>query len=561
MSEARKRKLFMVLLFLMAGAMAVYIYISCAGGQEQQKLKEGLAYFFGGSAQPGMEVEVELLNYDWFSQPSFQWQVDGKIVSQEGPSYTPDENDLEKMLTVTIQAEGYEDQTLSVFCSRLPVLYVDVEDGAEVATKKDYQNAYYVLQGAGEYQQYRYEGETQIKGRGNTSWNMDKKPYKLKLENKEDLLGMGENRHWVLLANYTDISLMRNTLAFRAAEEIGLVSMETQWVELVLNGEYVGNYQLCQQIRPGEDRVPVTDLEKIAHEVAEECVRREMIGGDYLEELKEMLENDLSWLSTRTFQFYDQKYQIPADIQLPAITGGFILEIDEYFDEPSKFETAKGQPVMFHSPVNAWSNLELMDYAMYYVQAIEDAIYAENHQTQWQGVTVHYTDLIDLDSLAKYWLISEFFCNEDLGKKSVYLYKDLEGKAYMGPIWDMDWSSGGSENTQAYDQWATLTFSAGAQQYMWYKELVKDPEFLTRVYELYHQYRYIFEEITKEGGDIDQYYEYLYDSGLANEKLWKTDSGFTEEVTEVLKPWLRNRLQWMDEQFATLEGLTASLNL
>ena len=150
MSEARKRKLFMVLLFLMAGAMAVYIYISCAGGQEQQKLKEGLAYFFGGSAQPGMEVEVELLNYDWFSQPSFQWQVDGKIVSQEGPSYTPDENDLEKMLTVTIQAEGYEDQTLSVFCSRLPVLYVDVEDGAEVATKKDYQNAYYVLQGAGE---------------------------------------------------------------------------------------------------------------------------------------------------------------------------------------------------------------------------------------------------------------------------------------------------------------------------------------------------------------------------------------------------------------------------
>ena len=69
---------------------------------------------------------------------------------------------------------------------------------------------------------------------------------------------------------------------------------------------------------------------------AEECVRREMIGGDYLEELKEMLENDLSWLSTRTFQFYDQEYQIPADIQLPAITGGFILEIDEYFDEPSK---------------------------------------------------------------------------------------------------------------------------------------------------------------------------------------------------------------------------------
>ena len=89
MSEARKRKLFMVLLFLMAGAMAVYIYISCAGGQEQQKLKEGLAYFSGGSAQPGMEVEVELLNYDWFSQPSFQWQVDGKLSARRDQAIHP----------------------------------------------------------------------------------------------------------------------------------------------------------------------------------------------------------------------------------------------------------------------------------------------------------------------------------------------------------------------------------------------------------------------------------------------------------------------------------------
>ena len=236
------------------------------------------------------------------------------------------------------------------------------------------------------------------------------------------------------------------------------------------------------------------------------------------------------------------------------------FEIDEYFDEPSRFETSRQQPVMFHSPVNAWSNLELMDYAMYYVQAIEDAIYAPDHHTEWQGASVHYSDLIDMDSLVKYWLVSEFFCNEDLGKKSVYLYKDTEGKAYMGPVWDMDWSSGGSENTRKYDQWATLAFSSGAQQFMWYKELVKDPGFLERAHALYHEYRYIFEEMVSDGGTIDQYYDYLYESGIANDGRWNTDGTFVREVQEVLKPWLQNRLAWMDRQFQSLQSLSASLN-
>lgn len=371
---------------------------------------------------------------------------------------------------------------------------------------------------------------------------------------------MGENKHWALIPNYTDPSLMRNTLAYRAAEATGLVSMDTEWVSLVFNGSYAGNYQLCQQIRPGKDRVPVADLEEASRQAAKKVIEAKILPPDKADAVKGRLQDDLSWMSTGIFEFEGQEYAMPETVVRPLLTGGFILEIDEYFDEPSKFTTRMGQPVLFHSPSNAWSNQQLMDYAIGYIQAIEDAVYAEDHRAVYQEVSVHYSDLIDLDSLVKYWLISEFFYNEDLGRKSVFLYKDVGQKVFMGPIWDMDWSSGGSEKTAVWDQWATLSFSELAQENMWYKQLVKDPYFVSRAYQLYHQYRAVFQSIVEDGGQIDRYYEYLYESAQANDALWNTPRTFHQDTMEILKPWLQKRLEWMDRQFLSEETLLSSLN-
>lgn len=172
---------------------------------------------------------AEPFHYPLFRPLQYTWRVGGELTETTGSSYTPTEKDLEKEITVTVTAEEAWEQSLSVYCSRLPVLYIEAEDGTEDISKEEYKEISYVLQGAGEGCYDYNEGKAQLKGRGNFSWEMPKHPYKLKLDQKENLLGMGENKHWVLVPNFQDISLMRNTLSYRLSGAIGLAAMKIQW--------------------------------------------------------------------------------------------------------------------------------------------------------------------------------------------------------------------------------------------------------------------------------------------------------------------------------------------
>lgn len=84
-----------------------------------------------------------------------------------------------------------------------------------------------------------YEGTTQIRGRGNSTWEMPKKPYRLKLDKKSVILGLGEERDWILLANYIDPTLMLNAVAFKIGQLLELpFTNHAIPVDLYLNGEY-----------------------------------------------------------------------------------------------------------------------------------------------------------------------------------------------------------------------------------------------------------------------------------------------------------------------------------
>ena len=102
-----------------------------------------------------------------------------------------------------------------------------------------------------------------MRGRGNSSWSMnDKKPYKLKFKKGVDLFGMGKNKHWVLLANRYDNSFMRNKMTYWLGTQLGLeFTPQSVPVEVVMNGDYYGLYFLTEQIRVGESRVNIDDLE------------------------------------------------------------------------------------------------------------------------------------------------------------------------------------------------------------------------------------------------------------------------------------------------------------
>ncbi|MFT6480128.1 MAG: hypothetical protein ACJAZY_003596 [Spirosomataceae bacterium] len=135
----------------------------------------------------------------------------------------------------------------------IPVFRVLTENKAPVTSKNVYQNASLEVEGG-----IPFAGEIKIKGRGNTTWTFPKKPFKIKLSNKEPLLGGLPSKEWVLLANYLDPSLMQNAVAMKIGQLLQMPFTNTiKPVDLWLNNEYLGNYMLTEQVEAKENRVEV----------------------------------------------------------------------------------------------------------------------------------------------------------------------------------------------------------------------------------------------------------------------------------------------------------------
>lgn len=103
-------------------------------------------------------------------------------------------------------------------------------------------------------------GTLEMRGRGNWTWNQNKKPYQIKLEKSADLLGMGKAKTWLLLANVMDASLLRDQLFYDLATDMGLAySPDIEPVDVFLNGEYIGQYSLCEKVEVGKSRVNIDE--------------------------------------------------------------------------------------------------------------------------------------------------------------------------------------------------------------------------------------------------------------------------------------------------------------
>ena len=221
-----------------------------------------------------------------------------------------------------------------------------------------------------------YSGSAEtLKGRGNASWwGSEKKPYSLELAGSADLLGMGSAKKWVLLANGTEPSQIRNKAVLDFADAAGLpFTPESRWVDLYLNGEYAGLYLLTERNEIHTQRVNIgTD-------------------GTFLisMELRSRLE--------------EQGY--------------------------SHIVTEAEQALRIHQ--NHLETEQLTDV----VQSAENAILAEDGRDPVTGK--HWTELIDLQSWAEKYLLEELFANGDACSISQFFYYDGE-MLYAGPAWDYD---------------------------------------------------------------------------------------------------------------------------
>lgn len=276
-----------------------------------------------------------------------------------------------------------------------------------------------------------------IKGRGNSTWEMDKKPYNIKLDKKANLFGMGKSKKWSLIANHTDESLARNVAAYYAAKEAGLAYTPLYVpCDVYINNEYMGAYLLTTRVEVDETRVDIDNLDDVNEEI---CIKQ--YGEDF--DMDTLAKGGIYGKFAGLLQGTQKWVEVPAT-EGEAETGGYILEMElanRYTDEISGFVTSRSQPVTMKSP--EYASEAQMKYISSYYQKFEDAVFSENGKND---LGEHYTDVADLTSLAKLYAINEWASNQDFGLTSTYFYKPANEKLYAGPAWDFDICFGNNDS-------------------------------------------------------------------------------------------------------------------
>ena len=157
----------------------------------------------------------------------------------------------------------------STFSGTQPVMYINTENNTPITSKEDYLQATYYLdpmncEGVEALGSAEAQLPLEIRGRGNWTWNgFEKKPYRIKLASKTAILGMKKSKHFALMANADDeLSGLRNAVGYELARMIGMPwSPTAKPVEVVLNGEYIGLYFLTETVRVDSDRVDIVEQE------------------------------------------------------------------------------------------------------------------------------------------------------------------------------------------------------------------------------------------------------------------------------------------------------------
>ena len=157
------------------------------------------------------------------------------------------------------EGEGDDSQLYQI--TNLPTVVINTANAAEIVSKeKEISSNVYIISENGT--DLLSTEDTGIRGRGNASWDyFPKKPYRLKFDSKQSPLGAPASaKKWTLISNYGDKSLMRNILAFEVSRRFGQAYTPfCHPVDVVINGEYKGCYQLCDQVEAAEGRVPAKD--------------------------------------------------------------------------------------------------------------------------------------------------------------------------------------------------------------------------------------------------------------------------------------------------------------
>lgn len=410
-----------------------------------------------------------------------------------------------------IEDEGDDSQLYQL--TNLPTVVINTQYGQDIVSKEnEVQSTVYIISENGK--KLLCDTDTGVRGRGNASWEFPKKPYRLKFSEKRSPLDApAKAKKWTLINNYGDKTLMRNILAFELSRRMGMAYTPfCTPVDVILNGEYRGCYQLCDQIEVNKDRVNITEMK-------------------------------------------------PSDVTQPALSGGYLIEIDAYaYSEASYFVSKKGIPVTIKSPDEDEIVKIQSNYITNFFNSMEDAIFSPTFTDEERG----YRKYLDLDSFLRHFIIGELAGNTDT-YWSVYMYKDRNSdKLFTGPIWDHDLSFENDIRIYPLNNMSDFVYASSQSSAAHYEvrnmvnRIIKDDaQAREQLIEMWNEARK--DLLTEESliDYIEQTAALLDESQKLNFQRWKILNqsvhqnvkayGSYEAEVDVVKNYIKTRLQKMDK--------------
>ena len=378
----------------------------------------------------------------------------------------------------------------------LPVLYIQTENNTPITSKENYLQATYYLDAMG-VSGYESIGSAdapltmEIKGRGNYTWrDFEKKPYRIKLTDKQPLLGMTKSKHFALLAHADDSKgFMRNAIGFELSKMLGMAwTPNAKPVELVLNGDYRGLYFLTETIRVDKDRVNIVEQED-----------------EETDALK--------------------------------ITGGWLVEIDNYNDDPHITIQEGGKTTMwltYKTPEVLSSAQE--QFLTSEIQRIDNLVYGDKNSDElWK--------YIDIDALARFYIVQEITDNYESFHGSCYLHREMgeNEKWKFGPVWDF-----GSSFNRDKSQYM---FEGDVWHNHWIPEICKFPAFMNHVKAVWKEfyagkYNEIYTYITEQK-------DLIASAAQADYQRWPQygNRDLANRVTKVADR-MRSNVAWLNNQWS-----------
>lgn len=394
------------------------------------------------------------------------------------------------------------------YSGTLPVMFINTEGAVPITSKDEYVYAdYYVdnmgIEGIENVGSQDAPQLMEIRGRGNYTWSdFDKKPYRIKLDQKTPLLGMKRNKHFALLAHPDDkLGFLRNTVGFEISRRLGLAWTPAQQpVEVVLNGDYLGLYMLTEIIRVEPDRVNITEQ-----------------------------------ANYETNRFL--------------ITGGWLVEIDNYLEE-EQIRTVEGNGNSIWSTYKSPELLsdEQRTYLTGLINTVNAAIYvSDKTNNSWEKY-------IDPDTLACFYLTQELLDDTESFHGSCYWHKENgdSTKIMFGPVWDFGNAFHRTPNRFIYDQPAfTQT---------WIGEIAKFPHFQEIV--LKHWNRYVRMHHKSMDEFIDDFIGKIYYAAMSDAARWP-QYGNPDILNDrdTFKSYFHSKYSWLASQWGEPSDVPGDVNL